>query len=150
MKLIDDTSDSGHIGSIATDYLKKVLTEGNDSVTGIRFEDLDIMMIGDKKVELQDENNLKVDGEIYDGTPGLWALITEKKPKKFTDQDLEAYKKLMIQTNALYRNNNPDSQRSRASGGEKWKKIQKPIWDRMPTVHGDGILMDLLRRYKKN
>ena len=56
----------------------------------------------------------------------------------------------MVQTNALYQNNNPASQRSRASGGEKWKKIQKPIWDGMATVHGKGILMDLLRPYKKN
>ena len=32
-------------------------------------------MIGDKKVELHDENNLKVDDKIYHGTPRLWALI---------------------------------------------------------------------------
>ena len=142
------TSDSGHIGSTAAHYLMKAITEGNDSVTGIRF-DGSVMMMGDKKVELQDENNLKVDGEIYRGTPGLWALITEKKPKEYTPQDLEAYKKLMIQTNALYQNNDPTSQRSRANGGEKWKKIQKPIWDGMSTVQGDGILMDILRLYKK-
>ena len=59
------TSDPGHIGSISTHYLKKALTEGNDSVTGIRFEGPDNMMIGDKKIEIQDENNLKVDDEIY-------------------------------------------------------------------------------------
>ena len=35
-----------------THYLKKALTEGNDSVTGIRFEDHDIMMIGDKRYTL--------------------------------------------------------------------------------------------------
>ena len=88
--------------------------------------------------------------EIYRGTPGFLSLITEKKPRDFTPQDLEAYKTLLMQTNALYQNNNPVSRRSRASGGEKWKKIQKPIWDGMSTVHGDGILMDLLQRYKNN
>ena len=99
-----------------------------------------------KKIEIQDENNLKVDDEIYRGTSGLWALITEKKTRDYTPKDLEAYKKLMIQTNALYQNNNPASQPSRASGGEKWKKVQKPLWDGMFTVHGNGILMELLRR----
>ena len=56
----------------------------------------------------------------------------------------------MVQTNALYQNNDPTSQRSRANGVEKWKNIQKPIWDGMSTVQGDEILMDILRLYKKN
>ena len=59
-------------------------------------------------------------------------------------------KSLMVQTNALYQNNDPTSQRSRANGGEKWKKIQKHIWDGMSTVQGDGILIDILRLYKKS
>ena len=117
-------SDPERIGSTAAYYLKKALTEGNDNVTGIRY-DGSVMMMGDKKVELQNENNLKVNGEIYHGTSGLCALITEKKARDFTPQDQKAYKnKLMIQNNALYRNNNPASHRSRASSGKMWKKIQ--------------------------
>ena len=81
-------SDPERIGSIAAYYLKKTLTEGTDNVTGIRY-DGSVMMMGDKKVELQDENNLKVDGEIYHGTHGVWSLITEKKPRDFTSQDLD-------------------------------------------------------------
>ena len=135
-------------GKTAAEYLMKALNEGNKSVTGIRYVDSD-MMIGDKKVEVQD-NNLKIGDEIYDGTPGLWALITEKKPKDYTAQDLDAYGNLMMQTNALYQNNDPATERSRANGGNKWRKIQKPIWNRMTTAQGNGIVTDLLKRYQTN
>ena len=69
-------------GQTAAEYLKKALNEGNDAVTGIRYEGHD-MMIGDKKVELQNDN-LKIGDEVYEGTTGFWALITEKKPKEYT------------------------------------------------------------------
>ena len=62
--------------------------------------------------------------EIYRGTPGFLSLITEKKPRDFTPQDLEAYKTLLMQTNALYQNNNPASHRFRASGGKKGKRFK--------------------------
>ena len=142
------TSDPIHVGSTAADYLRKTLNEGNDAITGIRYDGPD-MMIGDKKVELQD-NNLKIGDEIYQGTPGLWSLITERKPKDYTNEDLEAYKDLMIQTNALYQNNDPASQRSRGNRGPKWKNIQKDIWEKMTTAHGRGIVTDLLQRYQTN
>ena len=102
-----------------------------------------------KKVEVQD-NNLKIGDEIYNGTPGLWALITERKPTDYTFQDLDAYGKLMMQTNALFQNNDPSTVRSRANRGEKWRKIQKHIWDRMATAQGNGIVTDLLKRYQTN
>ena len=38
------------------------------------------------------DNNLKIADEIYNGTPGLWGLITQKKPKDYYQQDLTAYK----------------------------------------------------------
>lgn len=138
------------IGKTAAEYLRKTLNEGNDAVTGIRIEGSN-MMIGDKTVKLQD-NNLKIGDEIYEGTPGLWALISEKKPNDYTPQDLETYARLMVQTNALYQNNDPASERPRASGGNKWKRIQKPIWDEMMTTihHGEGIVTDLLKSYQTN
>ena len=66
-------------GPVAAKYLMNALNTGNDTVTGIRYVDSN-MMIGNKKVEIQD-NNLKIGDTMYDGTPGLWGLITEKKPK---------------------------------------------------------------------
>ena len=48
----------------------------------------------------------------------------------------------MIETNALYQNNDPDNGRPRANGGEKWRKFQKPIWNEMQDedeIDGSGL-----------
>ena len=102
------------------------------------------MMIGDKSVKVQG-NNLKIRDEIYKGTPGLWDLITQKSPK-----DLKTYKHLMVQTNALYQNNDPTTLRGRANKSKKWSKIQKPIFEEEKKKKGSGIVTGLLRRYQKN
>ena len=51
-----------------------------------------------------------VEGEEYEGTPGLWELIVSKKPDKFiyTSEDEENYRRLMLKTNSLYVGNNPE------------------------------------------
>ena len=74
---------------------KENYTEWNDNATGY---DGAVMMMGDKIVELQDENNLKVVG-----TPRFWCLINEKKHKDYINQYRNAYKKLMIQTKYIKR-----------------------------------------------
>ena len=131
-------SEPERYGHTASTYLKKALTEGNESVTGVRYEGPD-MMIGDKKIELRG-SDLKIEDQTYKGTPGLWSLITERKPKGYTDEDLGNYRDIMIETNALYRNNDPDSGRPRANGSEKWRKLQKPIWNEMhDAVDGRGL-----------
>ena len=136
------------IGKTAAEYLKKTLNEGNDAAMGIRYQGHD-MMIGDKKIELQDDNNLKVGDKIYDGTPGLWSLITEKKPKEYTLQDQEAYKDLLIQTNAIYHNNDPASGRAKSSKSSKWKTIIAPIWEELKNKKGgDGIVVFLPKDIK--
>ena len=114
-------------GHVAAKYLKNALAGGNDITTGIRYEGNN-MMIGNKNVKVQD-NNLKIGDEIYNGTPGLWDLITQNKPKDYSPQDLKTYKNIMVQTNALYQNNDPTTLRGRANKSDKWKKIQKPIWE---------------------
>ena len=129
-----------HYGPVATKYLMNALNVGNDTVTGIRYDGSTDMMIGDKKVEIQD-NNLKIGNEIYNGTPGLWALITERKPKVYTPEDLDAYRNLMVQTSALYKDNDPATERSRGNRSYKWKRIQKPIWEEQnKKKNGEGIV----------
>ena len=66
----------------------------------------------------------------YPGTPGLWTLITEKKIglKDYTDDDLEAYDNILEETNALYKDLNPNSLYPRSSSSWKWKNILGPIW----------------------
>ena len=48
-------------------------------------------MIGDKVIEIQDDT-IEIDGEMYMGTSGLCALITEKNHKEYSTEDYERYK----------------------------------------------------------
>ena len=56
--------------------------------------------MGNKVVELSG-NDIVVDDTRYKGTPGLWSLITFSVPKNYTDEDMDKYKKLIKQTNAM-------------------------------------------------
>ena len=49
-------------------------------------------MIGDKQIKIDDDDDIRIDGEMYEGTPGLWSLITSKTPTSYTDYDLHRYK----------------------------------------------------------
>ena len=62
-------------------------------------------ILGNKEVEIdKDNNNIHVDGQVYEGSPGLWSLIMDTSPKRYTKDDLENYKKLVLQTDLI---NNP-------------------------------------------
>ena len=65
--------------------------------------------MGNKEVEIED-NNIIVDNEEYQGTPGLWELVVSKDPNrdKYNPIDHENYRKLLIQTNAMQSVNNPN------------------------------------------
>lgn len=157
-------SDSQTLGYTAAAYLKKGLTEGSDTVTGIRYQNDGKMMIGDKEVEIPKGSDLKIDDQNYSGTAGLWSLLTEKDPKRYTQEDLANYKDIIIKSNALYRNYDPNSPYPRGGGGAKWKRILRPIWREIrgddnnnsgeEEAGGSGIfrnanhINELSRRYK--
>ena len=75
-------------------------------------------------------NNIYVDGEKFTGTPGLWELIMKAEPDSeiYKQNDLKEYGKLLIKTNALHHDFNPNNPHPRSSGGHKWDKILSPIW----------------------
>ena len=87
-------------------------------------------------------NNIIVDGEKFRGTPGLWELIMSKnpEPEDFTKEDYENYAKLMVKTNALYRNNNPKSSHPKSSKSDKWNLIRL-IWTRRGEYEGSGVIV---------
>ena len=112
------------------DALLKAFTEKNiDRFYGIYAED-GKFKIGDRFITIED-NDIKVDDKIFEGTPGFWELITSKNPnpENYTDKDLSKYQQLVILTNTAYRNNNPTQNYPKQSKGNKWKKIIKPIWE---------------------
>ena len=73
-------------------------------------------------------NNIFVDGEKFTGTPGLWELIMEDKPKNYTKEDLDNYGNLLVKTNALHQDFNPKNPYPRASRSHKWHNILGTIW----------------------
>ena len=54
-------------------------------------------------------NNIVVDGKKFRGTPGLWELIMEERPRRANKNDMEEYKDLLRKTNALHKDFNPKS-----------------------------------------
>ena len=120
-------SDIVNFGPLAVDALLKAFTEKNiDRFYGIYAED-GKFKIGDKFITIED-NNIKVEDIIFEGTKGFWELVTSKNPENYTEEDLSKYQRLVILTNTAYRNNNPNQNYPKQSKGNKWKKIIKPIW----------------------
>ena len=98
-------------------------------------------------------DNILVDDEKFIGTPGLWELIMKEEPNPdvFDLNDLNSYKRLLLKTNSLHRNFNPNNPNPRASGGKKWLNILSPIWEEItaekkglpkpPKTEGKGVVV---------
>ena len=124
-------------GEIAKEYLKD---PDRDTTFGIHNEE-GLYYIGNKQATIVN-NNIIVDGENFEGTPGLWELIMSKNPdpEYFTKEDYENYAKLMVKTNALYRDNNPKSSHPKSSKSDKWNLIRL-IWAKRGEYEGKGVVV---------
>ena len=83
---------------------------------------------GNRKILTIAHNNILVDDEKFRGTPGLWELIMEDKPKNYTKEDLDNYGNLLVKTNALHQDFDPKNPYPRASRSYKWQNILGTIW----------------------
>ena len=114
-----------NLGPIATNALMGLASKkGVDRVFGLKVENKDFK-IGDKKIKIKDDNII-IDGVECKGTPGLWELIMSNDPQNFTEEDFHNYGELLINTNAIPQEKNPNKPRSSTS--PKWAKIVRPIW----------------------
>ena len=114
-----------NLGPIATNALMGLASKkGVDRVFGLKVENKDFK-IGDKPIKIKDDNII-IDGVEYKGTPGLWELIMSNDPQNFTEEDFFNYGELLINTNAIPQDKNPNKPRSSTS--PKWVKIVSPIW----------------------
>ena len=128
--------DTQYIGEVAEKYLRKFTTkEEADRTFGIKDEEGEFY-IGDRKVKIKGndievlDNVTRVLDKKYIGTPGLWELIVLPKPKNYTDEDFISYKNLLVKTNSVHRNNDPNSNNPKGNRrGPKWKNLIKPIWN---------------------
>ena len=120
--------DITNLGSIAVNNLKRYFkpNEG-DLSTGIRDKD-GSFYIGSEPVRIRD-NNITIDNTEYNGTSGLWKLITSKNiPDKseYTPEDLVAYSYIMLKTNTARNKYNPRGQ-YRGGNNRKMNEIIKPF-----------------------
>ena len=114
-----------NLGPIATNSLMGLASKkGVDKVFGLKVENKDFK-IGDKKIKIKNDNII-IDGVEYKGTPGFWELIMSNDPQNFTEEDFHNYGELLINTNAIPQEKNPNKPRSSTS--PKWDKIVSPIW----------------------
>ena len=66
------------------------------------YKDGDKYILGDKQINIED-NNIYVDGQKFQGSTGLWALIMENTPNldNVTEETIESYAELMKLTHAF-------------------------------------------------
>ena len=129
------------LGEIAEEYLKD---PNRDTTLGIRNVE-GLYYIGNKQATIVD-NNILIGDEKFEGTPGLWELLMSKKPDYFNENDYNEYAKLMVKTNALHSNYNPNNPYPRSSRGDKWNLI-RDIWVNRENIkknegyEGEGVVV---------
>ena len=136
-----------NLGEIAYNYLHGKKPYPRDKTFGIYLGKDGHYHMGkqinkeNKKILTIAYDNIIVDGEKFRGTPGLWELIMEEKPRNYTKEDIDEYRDLLMKTNALHHDFNPKNPNPRSSGGKKWKTILGPIWYDMRGYEGKGIII---------
>ena len=123
-------SDIMNLGPLAVNALLQAFTKKNIDLAFGLYAQQGKFKIGNKEVNIED-NDINVDDIIFEGTPGFWELITSKNPENYTGEDLNKYRQLLLLTNAVYRDNNPDNNNPKSSKSPKWKNIIKPIWEQI-------------------
>ena len=100
-------------------YLNQVSKSKLDQYFSI-FKENGIYMMGDKEVEVDDENNIRIGTDTFFYSPALWRLIMYKTPVGFEHKDLVSYKELLDKTNVIHvphKTNDAD----RPTHTAKWK-----------------------------
>ena len=129
------------IGPIAASYLRKFASKDADKVYGI-YDNKGKFYIGDTRIGIIDDNIIVGEKE-YQGTPGLWELITMKLPNDqvYDDEDYENYADILVNTSALKRGNVSESRTPKASKSWKWNNLLKRIWSERDKYEGKGVVI---------
>jgi hypothetical protein len=94
-----------HFGRIVTRYLSQYVRGDRsiDTVYGIRRETNGTFMIGDSPLKVDENGDVSVLGVTYEGTEGLWELLTETNVNQslFTPYDMRSYKSILESTKGI-------------------------------------------------
>ena len=97
------------LGPLGQEYIKTLLSgdKKTDQVYGVYFNN-EGTLLGDKPFDIDQYDNIIVDGVIYVGTPGLFELIFKRIPDDaiYTEDDKQTYKSILLATNAHRRGHN--------------------------------------------
>ena len=150
---IESPSGRMNVGKIAFYYLSNYASKKGicDRVFGIhtKEEQRGKMYIGKEELTIDDNDVIiEMSGaspQRYNGTIGLWELISRAKPDKtkITDEDMENYEKILVETKAMEYDKNPN--KPKASRSEKWQTIVSKIWEKFKSdtkvKKGNGVLI---------
>ena len=118
-------------------YLHKFNKQKLDKYFGIQMDkDSDKPVMGDREISVDNNSNIYIDNTVLKGTTGLWSLIMLATPRKsmYEDEDLEAYKELIVRTSIGRYPRSTEQGISRPKSTFKWRKFLS----RVTTSMSDG------------
>ena len=115
------------IGQIARKYLTNSYGMAGDKTFGLNNRGREFFL-GNASVDFDGDD--LIDGNKYNGTKGLWGLITMKKTVLglATEEDMRNYEEIMLNSEAMRNKKIP--QRPAANKGYKWQNITRPMWNK--------------------
>ena len=134
-----ETLEDESVGEIARKWFNRLNTDKTFGINKIG----DHHYIGDTHVIVKENNNIFIDDEEFEGTPGLWKLIMSKYPMDgdFTSKDYENYGRILVKTHVLHKGNNPNSPYPKSSKSDKWLGILSDIWKNRKEFGGKGVVI---------
>lgn len=115
----------GNKGPLSRKYILRMLHSARQRpkyhVYGARLEE-DGIRIGDCKLKVDDSDKIEIKGQVFKGTDGLFQLIFQTIPQKYTKTDLKNYKSICMLTNSHKKGYSPHTPIHR-NRSEKYKNI---------------------------
>jgi len=131
------------LGPLGQKYIGAILSDdrqgGIDRVYGVHLGKDGMMMFGNKRFDVDNADNIIIDGVRYVGTPGLYELIFKRIPDDviYTDDDKQNYKSMLLTTSAHKRSYDP-KERILGNRGYKYKEIIAPLLSIEPKTKKSG------------
>jgi hypothetical protein len=117
------------LGEIATAYFNRFTSRNKDADTMYSiYDNSRKFCIGDAEIKIDGDDKI-VGDKVYEGTPELWELIVSKTPSDeiYMIREKEKYIDILMSTNALEQNNDPNEVHPKSSRSPKWVNLLKPI-----------------------
>lgn len=121
---------------------KKFLPRAKDSKFGLYWDRKKrSFMIGNLPVDFE-QNDIIIDKKKYNGTQGLWRLITNPNipdANLYSEEDLKTYTEILWKTDSIFKNNDPFSGKPKSSRGNKYMNLIRPMWKNRDKIEGSGV-----------